>query len=424
MSTLALPRRVPASAVLVAAAGAAAVAVLLALRLAGADGFPTDPLATGSTAVAAVIAEVARARLADAGNRRAARVAAALTASLLVSLAAAIVAVAASTGAGPLASIAVAVWSVAWIPPLVLAQLTASSAVRTDGRRSPIHVVVVVASSLAVLAGIVLWHPIDPFAGVAQIAPEAWPTSFSVVGDLVTVVAIAALLLLPVTLTRAAVGSRGLARTRLALAAVGTAASPLVVMFCVLLAVARDPGNVDPTVGSVAFLVAVAGGCGAAALCAFLVARGPVASTGVLVAVRGTALVIAALLVAAVGTLVVAGGASPTLSALVVAAIAVLLTAGAWWGGGRLAAALTAPAARPVERASLTELTEREAEVLGLLAEGASNAGIAAQLVVSERTVDAHLRAVFTKLGLAPDPSANRRVQAARTWLDRAEPTR
>lgn len=76
------------------------------------------------------------------------------------------------------------------------------------------------------------------------------------------------------------------------------------------------------------------------------------------------------------------------------------------------------------ERPTLTELTDRESEVLALLADGASNAGIAAQLVVSERTVDAHLRAVFTKLGLAPDPSANRRVQAARTWLERVESQR
>ncbi|WP_181784304.1 helix-turn-helix domain-containing protein, partial [Pseudonocardia pini] len=63
-------------------------------------------------------------------------------------------------------------------------------------------------------------------------------------------------------------------------------------------------------------------------------------------------------------------------------------------------------------------LTPRENEVLALLASGASNAGIATQLVVSERTVDAHLRSVFGKLDLRPDPDANRRVQAARIWLD------
>lgn len=65
----------------------------------------------------------------------------------------------------------------------------------------------------------------------------------------------------------------------------------------------------------------------------------------------------------------------------------------------------------------LASLTEREVEVLRLLASGRSNAGIAAELVISRRTVDAHLRSVFTKLGIEADPNGNQRVLAALDWL-------
>lgn len=61
-------------------------------------------------------------------------------------------------------------------------------------------------------------------------------------------------------------------------------------------------------------------------------------------------------------------------------------------------------------------LTSRESEVLSLLAAGLSNAGIAARLVLSERTVDAHLRSVFAKLDLPQSPEHNRRVHAVNAW--------
>lgn len=62
-------------------------------------------------------------------------------------------------------------------------------------------------------------------------------------------------------------------------------------------------------------------------------------------------------------------------------------------------------------------LTHREIEVLGLVASGRSNPGIAADLVISRRTVDAHLRSIFTKLGIESDPDGNQRVLAVLNWL-------
>lgn len=62
-------------------------------------------------------------------------------------------------------------------------------------------------------------------------------------------------------------------------------------------------------------------------------------------------------------------------------------------------------------------LTHREIEVLGLVASGRSNPGIAADLVISRRTVDAHLRSIFAKLGLESDPDGNQRVLAVLNWI-------
>jgi DNA-binding NarL/FixJ family response regulator len=60
----------------------------------------------------------------------------------------------------------------------------------------------------------------------------------------------------------------------------------------------------------------------------------------------------------------------------------------------------------------LASLTPREREVLGLMAEGRSNSGIAAKLVLSEGAVEKHIASVFGKLSLAPEAANNRRVLA------------
>ena len=63
-------------------------------------------------------------------------------------------------------------------------------------------------------------------------------------------------------------------------------------------------------------------------------------------------------------------------------------------------------------------LTPRERDVLSLMAEGRSNAGIAAALVVSAGVVEKHVASIFAKLGLPPSDDDNRRVLAAITYLE------
>jgi DNA-binding NarL/FixJ family response regulator len=76
---------------------------------------------------------------------------------------------------------------------------------------------------------------------------------------------------------------------------------------------------------------------------------------------------------------------------------------------------------KPRQAGALDRLSEREREALGLIAEGLSNQAIAAELSVTERTVEAHVSHVFTKLGLIEDPTAHRRVQAVLAFLRDAD---
>jgi DNA-binding NarL/FixJ family response regulator len=69
------------------------------------------------------------------------------------------------------------------------------------------------------------------------------------------------------------------------------------------------------------------------------------------------------------------------------------------------------------QRGGLSTLTPRERQVLALMAEGRSNAGIAVELVVSGGAVEKHVASIFSKLGLPPGESDNRRVLAVLRYL-------
>jgi DNA-binding NarL/FixJ family response regulator len=66
----------------------------------------------------------------------------------------------------------------------------------------------------------------------------------------------------------------------------------------------------------------------------------------------------------------------------------------------------------------ITDLTEREREVLALMAEGRSNLAIAERLFVTGKTVEAHIASIFSKLELLPAPDDHRRVLAVLAFLD------
>ena len=69
-------------------------------------------------------------------------------------------------------------------------------------------------------------------------------------------------------------------------------------------------------------------------------------------------------------------------------------------------------------REPLAVLTAREREVLGEMAEGRSNAAIAAKLFVTEKAISKHINNIFAKLGMAPSDDDNRRVLAVLTYLN------
>jgi DNA-binding NarL/FixJ family response regulator len=71
-------------------------------------------------------------------------------------------------------------------------------------------------------------------------------------------------------------------------------------------------------------------------------------------------------------------------------------------------------------RAGLSALTPRESEILAEMAQGKSNAAIAAALTITERAVEKHTNSIFAKLGLSEEKDVNRRVKAVLLYLSQS----
>jgi len=236
----------------------------------------------------------------------------------------------------------------------------------------------------------------------------------------------------PALIFRAAAHSAGLRRGRLTIAAVAATTPLLTLATCVLLWAGFAAGLLDDrfatTVLTVAFFLPPAlVAAGVAVACA---ARddGVTGSIGRAArwVLRGLWITVTAQLAALLAALLAVGSGTP--SALAASTVAVVLCV--------VFVAAYGPVASRIDRFMIAEpaeiaeqqteaiepplsgmLSPREREVLSLIAAGRSNAAIAAELFVSERTVDSHVSSIFDKLGLGREAGTNRRVQAAAAWI-------
>ena len=87
-------------------------------------------------------------------------------------------------------------------------------------------------------------------------------------------------------------------------------------------------------------------------------------------------------------------------------------------GGSALDPTVVANLVSPTDRGPIGRLSERERGVLELMAQGLTNAGIAHRLLVSERTVEAHVRHILTKLDIIEREDGHRRVLAVLAHLN------
>jgi DNA-binding NarL/FixJ family response regulator len=86
-------------------------------------------------------------------------------------------------------------------------------------------------------------------------------------------------------------------------------------------------------------------------------------------------------------------------------------------GGSALDPKVVASLIAPVNGGPLARLSERERDVLDLMAQGLSNVAIATRLILSERTIETHVRHILTKLDIAEGQDGHRRVLAVLAYL-------
>jgi DNA-binding CsgD family transcriptional regulator len=321
------------------------------------------------------------------------------------------------------------------IPPLTLFVVTGLIVRRSllAGRARSWPVIVSVA-----LAGIVfgatltLANPGAPFEGVSPIIDLPGPVQIGAMS--LTFVWLATLVLPPALLIWSRRNDARADPGRLATAAVTSFVPVCQILLCTLLGFAVEASGISRDGGAVILLVGLGAAWPLTAVGYGLAIRGRAApytvNTGVLARAGSLVLgLMTAMIAICAGLFVSLGHGIGTTLAIAVSVLVVALALRPF--AARVLAAVVGEATYPHqpettsdgashqirrEPSRLSALSGREREVLRLLAAGLSNAGIAAELVLSERTIDAHLRSVFGKLEMPDSKHDNRRVQAAGIW--------
>lgn len=378
---------------------ACGVAAGLILWAGGERTFVTHPVSVLALAAAAVaVAHLGRASMDDVFEQL----------SLLAGSIAAYLMLGAWASAAP-DSLSAGLWSAGWIP---INALLATTGLAAAGFRRSARALLALSAAL-VVAGAWLVRPVAPFQGIATAAPQGWERSAPLLVDGLLAVWNLALIIATAAVFTQARRASLIDRRRLARAAAVTSCAPCLVLTCYALAVLRDPGDVSPQTGSVAYLCAIAG---LAVVSAWAAVTDSSAAIRVIAGVWAASVLV-------VGGVALAGPVAEqnlTLGVLAIVASTAVVMVVAVSGLLRFERWSQLPPPRVITQV-LPGLSPRENDVLAAVARGGTNAAVAAELFLSERTVEQHLRTVFAKLELGDHGGSNRRVRAAALWWERQQ---